>query len=194
MKNFYIFIFLFLLSCSSYNKTFMCGDRECVDKREYKSYFEKNLTIEMKISNKKEKKSVNLVELNSKVIKKEKTKKNIFSKTFKNQDKKEIKEQKKLAKIKEKELIKIRKKQIKAERKKTKKLIKLTKLKNKEKENQKLLNKPRINKNDNKLSKKINETNTKEICNILKNCNIDEITNLLLKKGTAKDFPDITTK
>ena len=69
MKNIYFLIFFLLMSCTNINRTYLCGDRECLDKKEYKSYFEKNLVIEMKISSKnKSKKTIDLVALNSNQI------------------------------------------------------------------------------------------------------------------------------
>ena len=34
--------------------------------------------------------------------------------------------------------------------------------------------------------------NTKNICLVLENCDIDQITKFLIEKGDKKDFPDIT--
>ena len=50
----------------------ICGDHVCINKAEAEQYFEENLTIEVKISDKKKKKQTNLVELNMKIIKENK--------------------------------------------------------------------------------------------------------------------------
>ena len=42
----------------------ICGDHVCVNKAEAEQYFEENLTIEVKILDKKMKKNLDLVELN----------------------------------------------------------------------------------------------------------------------------------
>ncbi|MBA1339660.1 MAG: hypothetical protein FD544_000280 [Pelagibacterales bacterium] len=198
MKNIYFLIFFLLMSCTNINRTYLCGDRECLDKKEYKSYFEKNLVIEMKISSKnKSKKTIDLVVLNSNQKIKSETKKEIFFKTFTNTEKQQIKEQKKLLKLKRKEAEKFKKNKTKNERKKAKKLIKITKAKNKEKNKSQTLISSVQKKKDNIQSKQkgnnIN-TNNNKICVNVEDCEIDKITNLLLKKGTDKDFPDITSK
>ena len=46
----YILIFLlFITSCTSTNRVFICGDHECVNKDEANLFFEQNLSIEVKI-------------------------------------------------------------------------------------------------------------------------------------------------
>lgn len=198
MKNFYLLFFFLFLSCVNYNKTYLCGDRECIDKKEYRSYFEKNLIVEVKINNKNKKKNtVDLVALNSPEKSNEKIKKKSFLKKNDNSKKKAIKKELRIKKLKQKELNKIQKKQIKQERKKAKELIKITKLKNKKKEKKKLFdNEIKKNSNDNKLSEKLDkkDIDSDKICADIKNCEIEKITNLLQKKGTVKDFPDITSK
>ena len=47
----------------------------------------------------------------------------------------------------------------------------------------------------NLISKKANNTSDlKNICLILKECTIDEISKYLIKEGKKKSFPDITTR
>jgi hypothetical protein len=65
MKFVYLFFFLIFLSCNTIKKEYVCGDHPCIDKKEFKEYFSKNLTIEIKSQDKKKIKSVNLVELNT---------------------------------------------------------------------------------------------------------------------------------
>ena len=65
MKNiFSIIITLFLIGCSKSKTVLICGDHICVNKDEAEQYFEENLSIEVKIIDKKENKDVDLIELN----------------------------------------------------------------------------------------------------------------------------------
>ena len=63
---FFIIIFFLLFKCSKPKTVLICGDHVCVNKTEAEQYFEENLTIEVKIINKKKKKEIDLVELNLK--------------------------------------------------------------------------------------------------------------------------------
>ena len=47
------FITIFLSSCSSTKKVYLCGDRECVNKKEAEQFFEENLTLEVLFTDKK---------------------------------------------------------------------------------------------------------------------------------------------
>ena len=60
----FFFLFLILGSCSKPKTVLICGDHICINKSEAKQYFEENLSIEVKIIDKKLKKDVDLVELN----------------------------------------------------------------------------------------------------------------------------------
>ena len=62
----FLFLLFIPLSCSNPKTVLICGDHVCVNKNEAKLYFEDNLTLEVKIINKKQKKSVDLVQLNLK--------------------------------------------------------------------------------------------------------------------------------
>ena len=65
MKNIYfLLIFMFLLNCSKSKTVLICGDHVCVNKAEANQYFEENLSIEVKVIEKKTRKSFDLVELN----------------------------------------------------------------------------------------------------------------------------------
>ena len=59
-----ISIILFLTSCSKPKTVLICGDHICVNKDEAEQYFEENLSIEVKIIDKKLNKNDDLVELN----------------------------------------------------------------------------------------------------------------------------------
>ena len=61
-----IILILFLFSCSKQKTLLICGDHVCVNKAEAEEFFEENLTLEVKIIDKKNKKEINLVELNLK--------------------------------------------------------------------------------------------------------------------------------
>ncbi len=67
MKIISLLILLFLtVSCSKPKTVLICGDHICINKNEAKQYFEENLTIQVKILDKKVKDDINLVELNLK--------------------------------------------------------------------------------------------------------------------------------
>jgi len=188
MKKFYpILISLLLLNCSSSKpKTvFICGDHECINKKEAKQYFEDNLSLEVKIVNKKDRKNIDLVELNLDTDNQGKKQINIFKKDetdkpLKKLTKLEIKSKKKELK-KRKKVLKDKKELIKKKREKQKKISK-SKKNNKKREN---------------ISKKTIHNSEKQfidVCKIINECNIEEISKYLLKQGIEKDFPDITTR
>ncbi len=165
MKKFLIiFLILFLQSCSKPKSVFICGDHVCINKEEANQYFEKNLSIEIKIiDNKKRKENIDLVELNLRKNNKNKkiisVKNKIYSDTnVKKLTKKEIKEIK--SKLKNKKIKKIAKKNV------TKKIE----------------------------NKQLNKTIIEDVCTIVKKCSIDEISKHLIKIGKKKDFPDITSR
>ena len=57
-------LILFLNSCSKPKAILICGDHVCINKDEAQQFFEENMSIEVKILDSKEKKEINLVELN----------------------------------------------------------------------------------------------------------------------------------
>ena len=58
---------MFLLhNCSKPKTVLICGDHVCINKSEAEQYFEENLSLEVKVVNKKSKDNINLVELNLK--------------------------------------------------------------------------------------------------------------------------------
>ena len=64
MKYLLIFITFFLLySCSNNKGVYWCGDHACVDNKERKEYFKKNMTVEIKKTNKNKKKKLSQVDL-----------------------------------------------------------------------------------------------------------------------------------
>ena len=59
-----ILLILITASCSKPKTVLICGDHVCVNKDEARQYFEENLTLEVKVINKKELNNIDLVELN----------------------------------------------------------------------------------------------------------------------------------
>jgi len=182
-----IFIIFFLTNCSKPKTVMICGDHICVNKAEAEQYFEENLTLEVRIIDKKAKTKIDLVELNLKendegnkkisILTKNKTDENL--KTLSNEEIKNIKKKIKQKVINKKATKKIVKKNNNIENKKAirsvKKERKLYTLKNTTK-------KTNVNKNKDVF----------DVCSILDKCNIDEISKYLLDQGKKKDFPDIT--
>ena len=65
--RFFILFFLLITACSKPQSKLICGDHECVNKLEAKQYFEENLTLEVRIIDKKDRiKSYDLVQYNLK--------------------------------------------------------------------------------------------------------------------------------
>ena len=206
MKFIYPLFFLILLSCNITKKEYVCGDHPCIDKKEFNEYFSKNLTIEIKSQDNKKNKSVDLIKLN------------IDSSSVEKKDNKNSTKEEKIRKKNEKEKLKAEKIRLLEERKIRKKeeknkakLAKIAKLKEK---NQKPIKNEIINNREqvNKIVDKIHEDkkpleqvtektvsidsvkteNVKSICDEIKDCDIDKIAELLIKKGREKNFPDIT--
>tara|TARA_B100000686_G_scaffold184672_1_gene191491 strand:- start:16 stop:492 length:477 start_codon:yes stop_codon:yes gene_type:complete len=156
----------------------MCGERECIDKKEIDEYFAKNLTIEVLITSEEKDKPLDLVNLNLESDNQEKRgkDKNLkrikLSKEKKYQKKKllrkKLKKQRKIAKLKLKKEKKINKIKKKTFVKKKNKQIKL------------------------KQEIKVNKANDKNICYIIDKCDIEDISKHLIEIGKKKDYPDIT--
>ena len=109
---FSIFLIFLLTSCGKPKAVLICGDHVCLNKAEAELYFEENLTLEVKIIDKKVNKNIDLIELNLKndakgsrevlISSKNKTNKNL--KVLSNEEivkiKKNIKDKEKKKKIK----------------------------------------------------------------------------------------------
>ena len=210
MKPLYLFFILFLFSCSSLEKkSFICGDRPCINKKEYNEYFAKNLIIEVSSSQKKKKK-INLVELNTNRSIENKR----LNKDFRLQEKirkKSEKERLKVEKIRLLEERKMKEKKAKLKAKEEKQLVKSLKFNQKKKKisihkKKKRQNKVKntikkkdFGKNDNKkilTNKEIQidfakSENINGICDKIQNCDIDKIAEILTKKGKSKPYPYI---
>ena len=94
--------FLFLANCSKPKTVLICGDHVCVNKAEAEAYFKENLSIEVKVINKKVKDEINLVELNLKKNQNGKKKISILSKKDTNKELK-ILSNEEISKIKKKQ-------------------------------------------------------------------------------------------
>lgn len=177
-----IILILLLFSCSKQKTLLICGDHICVNKEEAEQFFEENLTLEVKIIDKKNKKKINLVELNLKenqsgirqveLSKKNSTNKDIkvLSSKQKKMIKDNIKQKKKKKRIVSKPLSKKEKKIVREETKaQTHAKIQMEK------------------KNVNKIRKDV-----VDICTIIEKCSLDEISKFLQKQN--KKFPDITQR
>tara|TARA_B100000965_G_scaffold404824_1_gene436749 strand:+ start:1258 stop:1821 length:564 start_codon:yes stop_codon:yes gene_type:complete len=182
----FLFIF-FLVSCSNTKKVFICGEHECINKSEAKIYFEENLSIEVRVIDKNEEKSFNLVRIN-KIGEEDKDNKNI--QVVKRQQKSKIRKLSKKEIIDKKNQIKLKKKEKKqANVREGKTIIKKEKLE-KDKSKKKKLKIKNI-KNENK---ELILTKHKNVCEIIEKCDIDEISRLLLKEGNTKKFPNISKR
>ncbi len=196
MKHIYfLFIFMFLLNCSKSKTVLICGDHVCVNKAEANQYFEENLSIEVKVIEKKTRNSFDLVELN---LNKNRGKREVNISPKKNTDKN--------VKVLSKKEISIIKENIKNRKKGTqiaKKIYKKDKLSKKKsekiKENLKKINMNNegkniqkeniIKNNQNKIRKDVFD-----VCTVLEKCNIEEISKYLIKHGKNKGFPDLTKR
>ena len=183
MKYFLLTIsFLLLANCGKPKTVLICGDHICVNKAEAEEYFQENLSIEVKILDKRIKDVMNLVELNLKQNQSEGKKINILSK-------KNTKNKIKI--LSNKEITEI-KKDIKNRKKEKKIAKKIIKKKKETIENEKKIIKKDSKILENSIKKKHNDV--VDVCTIIKECSIDEISKYLLKQGKEKGFPDITTR
>ena len=168
---FFFLLFFLLLSCNKPKSVLICGDHVCVNKAEAKQYFEENLSIEVKIIDKKEKEKIDLVELNLKEDSSGKRNVSVLSK----------KNTKKKLKILSDDEISIIKKDIK-KKKKEKKIVKKINSKVQEKTYQKSNKNIKFNSDNNDII---------DVCTKLKKCSIEEISKYLLKQGKKRDYPNL---
>ena len=183
MKYFLLTIsFLLLANCGKPKTVLICGDHICVNKAEAEEYFQENLSIEVKILDKRIKEEMNLVELNLKQNQSEGKRISILSK----------KNTKNKIKILSNEEITEIKKDIKNRKKEKKIAKKIIKKKKETIENEKKIIKKDSKILENSIKKKHNDV--VDVCTIIKECSIDEISKYLLKQGKEKSFPDITTR
>ena len=181
----FLFFIILLSSCSKPKTVLICGDHVCINKTEAEQFFEENLTIEVKILDKKMKENIDLVELNLRDNPKGSKSISITSKKANNKRLK-ILSNNEITRIKEK--IKNKAKEKKFSSKKN--------TNNKTTKNIKINEKKKISKNKELSIKNVNKNkiDVADICTILEKCSIDEISKYLLKKGKNRDFPDITKR
>ncbi len=175
MKIILLFITFFLFSCSSnVKKVYICGDHPCANKKEMNDYFDNNISVEVyTIDPNEDKKKLNLVKVNLDPSHQEvKEKDNGLLRAQKKEIiEKKINERKKIAKLK------------------IKKVKKEQKIKDTIKKN-KIVNKKQI-----KLNKKVKPTvAVVRICKNIQECDISEISKLIMDKGKNKPFPDISVQ
>ena len=184
-KLLFFFIILAIHGCNKPKTVFICGDHVCINKAEAEQFFEDNLTLEVKVIDKKKSKEINLVEINLESDSEEKKEISIFNKKQTNEKLKELSNEE----IKKKKVELKKRKKIKNKENKNKELIREAKLK-------KIKEKQKTQKNPIKEKKYVNKTSNKmtDICTILEKCSIDEISKYLVKQGKKKDFPDITIR
>ena len=192
-----IIIFLILSSCVKPKSTFICGDHECINKKEADIYFKKNLSIQVKVNENNKKNYFDLVQLNlkknpddRKSIKILKSKKNKIKKLSKKEKKAiedEIKKETKNADLAKK-----------LDKKKANLFTKIEDLNSsKTLETTNVAAKKKINQNSKISSKrsliiKKNKNEIKDICLIIEKCDIDEISKYLIKKNNSSDYPTLS--
>ena len=175
MKVFLLLITFFLFSFSgNVKKVYICGDHPCANKKEMNDYFDNNISVEVyTIDPSEETNKINLVKLNLNPLDQKGKKQDNNSLTLKKIDniEKKIKERKKIAKLK------------------IKKVQKEQKIKENIKKN-KIVNKKKI-----KSNKSIKPTvAVVRICKNIQECDISEISKLIMDKGKNKPFPDISVQ
>ena len=179
-KLLFFFLVLSMYGCNKPKTVLICGDHVCVNKAEAEQYFEENLTLEVKIIDKKRSKEDNLVEINLNSNSSGKKEVSILNKKQTSKKLKELSN----SEIKRKKAEIRKKKKIKDT--KITKQTKLKEVKKKKKPQDSVI----------KTNKVVNNTNKKitDICTILEKCSIDEISKYLVKQGKKRKFPDITTR
>ncbi len=177
MKYLLFFIMVFIYSCSKQQSILICGDHECINKTEAKQYFEENLTIEVQIISKEKSSSFDLVDLNLGEKERE-------IKVFKNNKNKIVK--------------KLSREEIKTKKSELRKKKEKSKLKN-NKNDKKIEIVKKNNNLKNRTKKKVQKSYNKDItsfdiCTKLEKCDIDSITDYLIKVSKEKDFPNISLR
>jgi len=124
----YVIFLMFLTNCSSNKITYVCGDHDCINKKEKEDYFKKTMIVEIKINKNNKEKNVTEIEEIKKRSKKEEAKRIDGEKVLYKQEK----INQKIKKEEEKILIKQNKLNEKRLKKEKKDLIKQNKLKEKQ--------------------------------------------------------------
>ena len=170
-----------MLGCSNKKQVFICGDHICINNKEMKEFFSENLYIEVAVNNKKIEKeeNIDLVQLNIPSTSKENIE-NTKTKKYKKLNKIEKKKKLKELKILEKKA-KNTKNKIKQDNKKIVKLNTNRSNKIEKIDKQIFLNKKQIIK-------------ASDYCDDLLNCDIDKVSDLIIKSNRAKDYPKINMR
>ena len=190
MKFLLIFSFILISSCSKPKTVFICGDHICVNKSEANAYFEENLTIEVQVISKNKKNELDLVKLNmmenpKNIRKVSLEKRKNIDKPLKTLSKNEVKNIKEKLKLKEKS-----EKDLKKDSKKKEQTLTVISS-NKERDERKITKKT---KDKNLILKNGSQNDVFDICAKIEKCNIEEISEYLIKLGKNKKFPEITTR
>jgi len=205
MKFFNILLVFFLINnCSKPKTVLICGDHVCVNKTEAEQYFEENLSIEVKIIDKKNKEKIDLVELNlkdnlgdnRKVTIGKKSKTNKIVKILSNDEVKKIKEEIKEKKKNKVEVDKALKEKIN-KNDKAKIVKKIDGVNNNNEEKPVIIEDEVFEENKKKITKiNVNKRNDPgvDVCTIIEKCSIDEISKYLIEQGMKKSFPNITSR
>ena len=189
---FFIFLLFILHNCSKPKTVLICGDHVCINKSEAEQYFEENLSLEVKVIDKKSKNNINLVELNLKKNKVGEKKITLLNKKNTNEQLKKLTKEEK-NKIK-KSISKKREEKRLAKKNTTQAKDKIDLKVTANDKKAKLFNKKTYrNKIGNKNVNK-NKIQVVDVCTILEKCSIEEISKFLLEQGKKKKFPDITTR
>ena len=189
MKLIYLFFFVLILSCSTIKKEYVCGDHLCVDKKEFNEYFSKNFIVEIKSQKNKKNKNINLVNLNTKIADNEKkNKKNLkINKKIKSKKKKEEEKLVKIRVLEDRKITDIKKRNKENKEKKTFKFFRSSK------KNKKITQKIEKTPKKEALIKPSGSKKMKSVCADVNDCDINKITELLIKQGREKPFPNITS-
>ena len=182
MKNlFYLFILLFVISCSTNKDVYWCGDHPCINKKEREAYFKKTMIVEIKNSDNKNNKGDSDID-------------KIIQQAELNENKGIIdgKDLMKQTKLVEKNLAKQIKLEEKSRIKKEKKLAKQMKLKEKKRiKNEKKSSKKKIILSQKKQLKKSVELDANTVSTEIKLGKFDELVKKITQKNTFRPYPDI---
>ena len=168
-KVFFLITLILLTSCNKPKTVFICGDHVCVNKAEAKEYFEKNLSLEVKVIDRKDKKQVKLVELNLKPNRNGKREISISKKESTNEN----------LKVLSKNEIKNKKKELKRNKKNKNINIEKQTVKNI------FVAKKTVSKS---------KSDVVDVCSLIQKCSIDEISKYLINEGKNKKFPNLTKR
>ena len=184
----FLFIFFFIISCTTNKGVYWCGDHPCINKKEKEAYFKKTMIVEIRDLNKDNYKNKSEIEKllqqtqinEKKMIKNEKE----LAKQAKLEEKRRIKEEKELAKqakLEEKRKIKEEKELEKEIRQEEEKRAKA----------KKKVPKKKISKKQKKTSDEsvVLNTNTEDVKIDLDK--FSEVVEKIIKKNSFRSYPDI---